>query len=198
MQHAGDFSDESEIYGQKRFEPKYPTSKEDLLALTALRLSECNLSGNQRRETNTLALIFRLHLHSESVFGQLSQLRAREHCLLPPVAPVYIFASFFSKHLFWQEKFQIHLGIAPSWLNFGSIRTNSRVRVVSVYTFASSFSKSFLLTGQIPRSLGNCINLSKLRLQYNQLKGKKVHLCLYFFLSPFFDRKNSRFNWELH
>jgi hypothetical protein len=55
IQHAGDFSDESEIgiWGGKRFEPKYPTSKEDLLALTALRLSECNISGNQRRETNT-------------------------------------------------------------------------------------------------------------------------------------------------
>jgi hypothetical protein len=54
IQHAGDFSDESEIYGhKKRFEPKYPTSKEDLLALTALRLNKCNLSGNQRRERQT-------------------------------------------------------------------------------------------------------------------------------------------------
>ena len=83
VKRAGDFSDESEIHGQKRFEPKYPTSKEDLLALAALRLHKCNLSGNQRRETNTLALIFKLHLHSESVFGQFFQLRAREHCLLP-------------------------------------------------------------------------------------------------------------------
>ena len=88
---AGDFSDESNTYGRKRFEPKHPTSKEDLLALTALRLHGCNLSGNQKRETNRLALIFRLHLHSESVFGLFFQLRAREHCLLPPVAPIILY-----------------------------------------------------------------------------------------------------------
>ena len=43
--------------GGKRFEPRYPKSKEDLLALTALRLDECNLSGNQRKEANTLSLL---------------------------------------------------------------------------------------------------------------------------------------------
>jgi hypothetical protein len=86
VKRAGEFSDESDTGmkegRQKRFEPRCPTSKEDLLALTALRLNGCNLSGDQRRETNTLALFFRLHLHSELVFGQFFQLRAREHCLL--------------------------------------------------------------------------------------------------------------------
>jgi hypothetical protein len=46
IQHAGEFSDESEdIFGRKRFEPRHPTSKEDLLALTVLRLDNCDLSG---------------------------------------------------------------------------------------------------------------------------------------------------------
>jgi hypothetical protein len=62
--------------------PNVKGGKEDLLALTALRLSGCNLSGNRRRKTNTLVLVFRLHLHSES--GQLFQLRAREHWPPPP------------------------------------------------------------------------------------------------------------------
>jgi hypothetical protein len=69
-QHAGKFSDESITYGKKRFEPSRPTSKEDLMALTALRLNECNLSGNQKRETH----LFGLQLHPKSVFGQFFQL----------------------------------------------------------------------------------------------------------------------------
>ena len=87
VKRAGDFSDESEIYGRKRFEPKYPTSKEDLLALTALRLNRCNLSGNQRRETNTLALIFRLHAPALGI-GLWPVLSIASTRTLPPVAPV--------------------------------------------------------------------------------------------------------------
>jgi hypothetical protein len=49
----GNFSDESKIYGGKGFEPRHPTPKKYLLALAALRLAGCNLSGNQRRETST-------------------------------------------------------------------------------------------------------------------------------------------------
>ena len=80
-QHAGDFSDESKIYGRKRFEPKYPTSKEDLLALTALRLNDCNISGNQNGERDKYArLVFRLQLHSESVKNCFNW--EHKHCLL--------------------------------------------------------------------------------------------------------------------
>jgi hypothetical protein len=64
IQHAGNFSDESETSSEsgfsqafgkmkKRFEPKYPRSKEDLLALMSLRLNDCRVSGNQRRERQT-------------------------------------------------------------------------------------------------------------------------------------------------
>jgi hypothetical protein len=48
IRRAGCFSDESKVWGKKRFEPRHPKSKEDLLALTALRLNTCNLSGKQR------------------------------------------------------------------------------------------------------------------------------------------------------
>jgi hypothetical protein len=98
IKRAGEFSDESTTCEEKRFEPRCPTSKEDLLALTALRLDGCNLTGNQRRETNTPVLVFRLLLHSES--GQFFQLRAHEHCLLPPVAPACTSASIFYKSFF--------------------------------------------------------------------------------------------------
>jgi hypothetical protein len=49
VQVGGEFLDESEVNGQMIFEPRCPTSKNDLLALTALRF-RCNISGDERRE----------------------------------------------------------------------------------------------------------------------------------------------------
>jgi hypothetical protein len=42
-----------------------------------------------------------------------------------------------------------------------------------------NFAGSFFLTGEIPVSLGNCINLTVLRLDYNKLQGKcSIHTTL--------------------
>ncbi len=50
IQNAGTFSDESkDAYGRKRFEPQYPNSKADLLAMTALNLTGCSLTGKHTR-----------------------------------------------------------------------------------------------------------------------------------------------------
>ena len=58
-----------------------------------------------------------------------------------------------------------------------------------MYTFASNFHGSLFLTGEIPVSLGNCINLTDLCLNFNKLQGKcsiRVHFCLETLLNPFF------------
>jgi hypothetical protein len=52
IQHAGG----STTWGLKRFDPKCPESKEDLLALTALQLENCNISGNQRTSTHPVSV----------------------------------------------------------------------------------------------------------------------------------------------
>jgi len=71
IQHAGEFSDESETYGQKRFEPKYPTSKEDLLALTALRLKHCNISGQIPESLGNCIKLEVLNLYSNELQGEI-------------------------------------------------------------------------------------------------------------------------------
>jgi hypothetical protein len=50
------------------------------------------------------------------------------------VNPCYRSPSNFFNSFFWQVKFLNHLGIIPSWLNFGLTITNSLVSVWSVYT----------------------------------------------------------------
>jgi Leucine-rich repeat (LRR) protein len=75
IQSAGDFTDGSlapnYCGNNKRFEPKFPKSKEDLLALTALRLNECNITGSIPAELGQLKNLIELSLYENNLTGEI-------------------------------------------------------------------------------------------------------------------------------
>jgi predicted RNase H-like nuclease (RuvC/YqgF family) len=62
-----EFTDESKH--AKRFEPRYPKSKEDLLALTKIDLSGCNLKGPIPKELGQLQKLTHLWLNENQLTG---------------------------------------------------------------------------------------------------------------------------------
>ena len=132
-----------------------------------------------------------MHLHSESVFGQFSQLRAREHCLLPPVAPVYTSASNVYKCFFLTGPIPSSLGncVNLTHLHLSQNQLTGKCVNDPSCCFALNFSQSLFLTGPIPDTLGKCIKLEHLYLHENQLTGKCKPtrlFCLTIFLVKFF------------
>jgi hypothetical protein len=101
IQRAGNFSDESEMWDGKRFEPRCPKSKEDLLALTALRLNGCNISGIQRRKMCTHPFCFLDCNCTRNLSIACFQLRARVHYLLSHVASTILSCFKFLKFVFF-------------------------------------------------------------------------------------------------
>ena len=70
VQSAGTFSDESrDVKGFKRFEPRYPKSKADFLAMTALRLDGCGLTGPIPEAIGYCIKLRRLSLDNNALSG---------------------------------------------------------------------------------------------------------------------------------
>ena len=97
----------------------------------------------------------------------------------------------------------MHLGIVPSWLHFGSKKTNSQVIVAPIILYClEKVTRLFSFTGAIPVSLGNCINLTTLVLYGNQLAGGWVGDAVYASASNFHKlfflwQERSQFHWAV-
>ena len=103
---------------------KHPTSKEDLLALTALRLNDCNLSGNQRRErANSLVLFLDCNCtRNRSLIILSIASTSTEHCLLshPCTFEPRIFTFLLSFFLTGEIPASLGNCVKLDWLNLAS------------------------------------------------------------------------------
>ncbi len=144
IQSAGTLCDESrDVQGYKRFEPRYPKSREDFLVMTALRLDRCGLTGKQTRTLWTAII----EAYTTFIFFIWTG--------LIPEAVGYCIKL---------QRLYLDKNTLTGWCCY---KTNDFFILVCWKDH-----KFVLFVGPIPAAISNCMELIELDLSSNQLTGK--------------------------